>query len=637
MTNFLIECKNKTALFENPERPFGEFSTTIQDKISLSDGDQIALKSVFLDTQASSNQQVIIPHNIDAEITFIRYKMNNCMLSSMTSQSSRIVAGVPVPDEVVNDGRLYLATRQVNTPASTRIMGDFKMSPVDKNLKTYGNFVFFLNYTNHVGEITNERHFIPLTNVNVLDPKNDGFVVSTSADFNTGQLFTITAQSPTGFVMASSANPTLRGTFQNTELGLPTGPIPPGAVPNFPAGFSSQSTTNTFVAPKFTKSFTVEKGNYDPHDLVEVINRQLDEIGTANLGDNNLTDNTLLGSHTLGPSGTGKDIIYVCPESSQQFQESSNDFTKLDYRFTIDKRATSPPIYNAYYIGTSQCNLNFDDATKKFSFEYNHFPFFKGQNECAGYFLAGNNTRPATGNISLINRYGGVLFTNLTAVREGTNEPSNLWSDILGFELDRKKENCILVSYESELNAKVATIATQVFKPVFKPQPKLGVNFTAGFSGLDTAVSKGDLGKADAFPFIPVIGNDTNPDGFLLSTVNKTSEIEAGENILSSTQDSGFGYYLIEVGSNFQTNFINENQTKKNVMGIVSKYYVKDSYTSAGEEASIIYQHSGADVLLSSFDIRVLDSDRRLALGLGRDNTIILQIIKAQPVENEKN
>ena len=637
MTNFLIECKNKTALLENPERPFGEFSTTIQDKISLSDGDQIALKSVFLDTQASSNQQVIIPHNIDAEITFIRYKMNNCMLDTMTAKSERDVGGTQTLDLPVLDGRLYLETRQVNTPGSIRIMNNFKMNPVNKNLKTYGNFVFFLNYTNHVGETVNERHFIPLTNVNVLDPKGDGFVVSTSADFNTGQPFTITAQSKTGFLMASSANPTLRGTFQNTELGLPTGPVPPGAVPNFPDGFSSQSTTNTFVAPKFTKSFKVEKGNYDPHDLVEVINRQLEAIGTNNLGDNNLTDNSLLGSHTLGVSGTGNDAIYVCPESSKQFLESSPDFTKLDFRFVLNKRATTAPIYNAYYIGTSQCNLNFDDATKKFSFEYNHFPFFKGQNECAGYFVSANNTRPASGQISLINRYGGVLFTNFTAVREDTNEPSNFWTDILGFELDRKKENCILVSYSSELNADTPTLATQVFKPVFDPQPKLGVNFTAGFSGLDTAVSKGDLGKADAFPFIPVIGNDTNPAGFLLSTVNKTNEIEAGENILSSTQDSGFGYYLIEVGSNFQTNFINENQTKKNVMGIVSKYYVKDSYTSAGEEASIIYTHSGADVLLSSFDIRVLDSDRRLALGLGNDNTIILQIIKAPPVENEKN
>jgi len=637
MTNYLIECKNKTALLENPERPFGDFSTTIQDKMSLSDGDQILLKSAFLDTQASSNQQVIIPHNIDAEITFIRYKMNNCMLSTMTALSQRDVAGVQTLDEAVLDGRLYLATRQVNTPGSIRIMDDFKMNPVNKNLKTYGNFVFFLNYTNHVGEEVNERHFIPLTNVNILDPKGDGFVVSTSADFNTGQPFTITAQSKTGFLMATSATPGLRGTFQNTQLGLPTGPVPPGAVPNFPDGFSTQSSTNTFVAPKFTKSFKIEQGNYDPHDLCEVINRQLEQLGTENLGDNNLTDNTLLGSHTLGTTGTGKDITYICPESSIKFLESSTDFTKLDYRFTLDKRETTAPIYDAYYIGTSQCNLNFDDATKKFSWEYNHFPFFKGQNEAAGYFVSANNTRPASGQISLINRYGGVLFTNFTAVRDGTNEPSNLWSDILGFELNRKKENCILVSYSSELNANVATLATQVFKPVFNPQPKLGVNFTAGFSGLDSAVSKGDLGKADAFPFIPVIGNDVNPAGFLLSQVNKTSDIEAGDNILSSSQDSGFGYYLIEVGSNFQTNFINENQTKKNVMGIVSKYYVKDSYTSAGEEASIIYQHSGADVLLSSFDIRVLDSNRNLAVGLGKDNTIILQIIKAPPIENKKN
>ena len=636
MTNYIIECKNKNDLFENREPPFGRFTTTIQDKIMLEEGDQIALKSCFIDTQASSNQLVIIPNDIEAEITFIRYKMNNCMLNEMTALSQRDVGGTQTLDTAVADGRLYLATTQVNTPGSIRIMQPFKMEPVDKNAGTFGGFFIFLNYTDHVGGVKNEKYHIPETKVNPVDPAASDFVVATSADFNTGQPFTITAQTKDGLILATSASPGQRGVFKNCRLGLPTGPVPPGATPNFPDGFSTQSNTDTFVAPKFTKSFTIPEGNYDPHDLCEVINRQLDEVGTSNLSINNFTDNTLLASFTLGPTGTGKNVVYVCPESSLGLEEGTNSFKELDYRFTIDKQPSSGTIYEGYYLGTSQCNLDFSDATKKFSFEYNHFPFFKGGNEASGYFLATNNSRdPVTGGVSNINRYGGVLFTNLTATDKKTNLPSNLWTDILGFQLDRTKSDCILVSYSSELNATEATLATQVFKPVFNPKPKLGINFTAGFTGLDSAVGKGDLTKVNAFPFIPVLGNDTNETGYFLSAVNKTSDIEAGDNVLSSQQDGGFGYYLIEVSSNFQTNFINQNQTKKNVMGIVSKYYVKDSYTSAGEEASLIYQHQGEPMLLSSFDIRILDSDRNLATNIGSDNTIILQIVKAPPVVNK--
>ena len=638
MSNYIIECKNKNSLVENQQEPFGAFTTTIQDKKVLSEGDQILLKSVFIDTEASSNQKVIIKDPLDCEITFIRYKMNNCMLNNMTPVSKRSNRPAPTNlDPPSLDGRLYLETTQVNDHANTRILANFKLQPVNKSLKEYGDFVFFINYTNHVGTPKSERHYIPKLTVNPVDPAAADFVVSTAADFLTGDPITITAQTPTGLIMATSASTFQRGVFNNTELGPPTGPSPPGAVAAWPDAFSTVSLINTFIATKFTKSFTVPTGNYDPNELCEIINRQCDEVGTANLTEQNITDNTLLQSYTLtidpGFPGSGDKIIYVCPESSSQFLESTKSFEELDFRFKIDKNdstSTPPENFTAYFSGTNQLTLGFSEATQRFNYEYMHFPFYKTQNECSGYFRASNNTTgPPSEAIVEINKYGGVLFTNLTAVDSKTGAGSTFWTDIMGFELNRSKTDCILVSYEAELNATTPTIATQVFKPVFNPQPKLGVNMTGGFTGLDSAVSKGDLSQKNAFPFLPVIGGDANPAGYLLSKVNKTSEVEAGGNILSSAQDSGFGYYLIEVSSNFQTSFINENQTKRNVMGIVSKYYVKDSYTSAGEEASVIYEHQGEDMLLSSFDIRILDSDRNLAVNIGNDNTVILQIVKA--------
>ncbi len=64
-------------------------------------------------------------------------------------------------------------------------------------------------------------------------------------------------------------------------------------------------------------------------------------------------------------------------------------------------------------------------------------------------------------------------------------------------------------------------------------------------------------------------------------------------------------------------------------MAICSRYYERATYTSATESDSIVYTHRGAPALLSSFSCRILDSDKNIALNLGEDNTVFLQVVKA--------
>jgi hypothetical protein len=72
------------------------------------------------------------------------------------------------------------------------------------------------------------------------------------------------------------------------------------------------------------------------------------------------------------------------------------------------------------------------------------------------------------------------------------------------------------------------------------------------------------------------------------------------------------------------------------IMSIVSRYYNVANYTSGSSDSSIAYTHKGASLLLTSFNCRILNSDKTPALGLGQDNSIFLEIIKAQKPSPEQ-
>ena len=123
------------------------------------------------------------------------------------------------------------------------------------------------------------------------------------------------------------------------------------------------------------------------------------------------------------------------------------------------------------------------------------------------------------------------------------------------------------------------------------------------------------------------------------STLTESIFSEKGKSIDALNQ---FGYYLIEINSQFKNNFMTEDNNYNHIQQIVNRYYELNSYTS-GESGQIVYQHTGEPTLLQSFHCRILTSDKQLATNVGDDNTIHLQIVKApkppaieQPPQKEK-
>ena len=85
MNNYIVECRNKSA-FDKVKTPLGklpsgftagEWTTNLQEKITLEEGDQILVRNSYIDTKAEAQQKIIIPDGgINILMEYIYYDTN---------------------------------------------------------------------------------------------------------------------------------------------------------------------------------------------------------------------------------------------------------------------------------------------------------------------------------------------------------------------------------------------------------------------------------------------------------------------------------------------------------------------------------------------------------------------------------
>jgi hypothetical protein len=225
-------------------------------------------------------------------------------------------------------------------------------------------------------------------------------------------------------------------------------------------------------------------------------------------------------------------------------------------------------------------------------------------------------------------------------------QPKAFWQDLLGFDLNKFKidsngkvtdepnPKCLLNGYDMKainphdgsnytINGLNATV------PIWVNPVEDGVNTTGSYVGINsTFVKSKDFQDIIQLPFGAVTGQ---AETAFVTLGTDTLAISAGKNVLDATSGGqSFGYYLIEVSSDFENNYINSLGNFNHMTAIVSRYYTNVNYVSSSSADSIIYTHKGAPQLLSSFKCRILNPDKSLALNLGSDNTVILELIKAE-------
>ena len=603
MSSTIIECRERDGVNNSQNNSYGEWETIIQDPITIANGDQVVIKSSFIDTSASESQKIPIPYDLDLHMT-----MNFHLMRTFPTGQIDIAGAPSVAADVKGDA--YIACSQISSgPRPGYYMADTIAYVFGDDDGNYGNVTLKLQYTNENDDLATIDIYLPQANNYNNDPdQGDGWF----AGFPT-------------IIFKSSVVPT---TSNSDKLGLtilnPQDLINANVKPQF--GYDQNSNrwdelTNLLiggqsgnkwnvVAPTvadndiytpITVSTTLNlpKGNYSPQDLVLTLNQQMQRNVTPQ-GSMYNTPFVITGSnqkpaniYLLNGDGNQNKVLYMVKTDASEV-------------FRFDGTVQINGVDVQYLIGATQMEITYDDSQQKFKWSYMHQPYYSTTPGAAP--PPGSTGTMFSGWLNLngiveVSRNGGITFANLSATRQDNGQSYDFWSNTLGFDL------------ESIIGANRTVIfgGTQLsHRPII-----VGQTTTSGFTGLGNAVN---LTNANGQWWNAIIQpvNIMNP-------VESSVEIDGSASILNET--FSYGYFLIEIQAKFRNNFMSADETYPFISQIVSRYYSINSYTSASD-GMITYTHKGEPMTLSSFKIRILNSDKIVPPNLGDDNTIFLEIIK---------
>lgn len=588
MDTYTLELRQKEAQVINAN---GDYDFIVQEKILLEEGDSVVMKSVYIDTEASSNQKINVPHDLTLTMDYIKWWRYYFVKKVEGTDSSVLQVGESDPLDPTND--TYILSDAQNTSGSGAGDIAFSNDLFFRSFGSYGTpdgggFDLLIEYKTFSNEDASIRISIPkfksggkLSGTNVklskaLVWRKDGY----PSLGNDGLKFT-----PSKAEMASK---------YNTQW-----------EPDFSEGLGGE----IFVEPRQeTATVNLEQGAYSPVDLCNSINTQLTRFSKASGSTDLLYGNPFLKPETKYFSSTTANTVAV----------GGQDGVNV---LTINPDASGSLTKYLQLVGANQVELTYLDSVQKFAWNQLHTSYLDDNGTPVVFYDATTGeTRDA---------YSGISWTFLGAKRDDTGEDFDFWTGLMGFDLQALYPSFTFKVFENEPWESGG--AKSVLVCNYSDGFKQGQQFTAGLNTIGALVpsSKDTITASGGFAF-PLASNTTNP------TNGKNIIIEASNSVLGST--STFGYFLIEVNAKFGGNFVMKNQNKNNIRAIVGRFYEVNSYTSGSEADSLIYTHKGNPVFLESFACRILDSDKNVAPNLGDDNTIFLQVVKAlKEPDQQKN
>ncbi len=592
MNNKIIECRNKDASLLYPENYIeGQWTTKLQEKVILEDGDSILINSSFIDTEASSNQKINIENDLELTLHAIKYNIFN--RGTKNASTSYFVKDGDDFDDKLDFEPYFLTNDIVGDTTNLRnlatVTGHLDGGSADTRI--WGGATITIQYTDAKGNLRTTARQTATANWNGGNPPATKSVTS-----GIGLIFDVTKPisiiSPTAKQMRDdNAERISFDAYQPVETG-------------------------TLQMDEQAQKVLLPAGNYNPNEICSTINRQLQK----NYGLQNAS------------GAQGNNLI---PVTSAFLTETSNygddvpqkPLVKDDGSYIIYTYDPADPTSagNNLWCGASNMELAFNDAQSVFLWNYIHTPFYYtgGTEEAVeAVGITVFDKTDGTPRRALTNKSGGICFTHLNAVEVSSGLEVPFWNDTLGFD------DSLLVSYQyKDIPAELGIVGQLPY--ITSGKLVDGVNITGNFNGLDTLIQKNNN-----FFLVPPL---TDSNSSFYATSENTIPINAPNSALNAVY--AFGYYLIEVNSKFLGDFLTPDNNHRNIKSIVSRYYEQNSYTSGSSGA--VYTHKGAPLILESFGIRILESDKTLATNIGIDNTVFLEIVKGnqqpQPEFKKKN
>lgn len=624
----------------------GSFKTLLDFPITIDEGDEVVIKSVFLDTTVEDEGIIAVNDNLTLTMSCMMYLQNY-----VTDQKAAF--GTEDPAAPTTQLRTYGPTAvAVGDRAAPEETGDNNLWWLGQTYQSTNEIYWVVesiswepthpwNATHRVRKM--DIHY-EYTGVIPNKPQSVGQVhippmrASHFSDYNprpVGITCTGTADAPNFIITTPDYDMEIRN-------------INPASIKI--NAIKQTSTGSHQVVPQiFNFTFDLEAGNYTPQELGKAITNKVNNLekngnvyGETDSSQDKYPVNSpflttvVQNDFKIKAEGLAATPAYV---TDQVFVSSTLGVFnpkldgKLYFSYPVNNmvnNAQADPYRPEMdrFVGTNEIAIEFDDGEQKLKVTAQHFPIYNNLTEVA----TANDALPAVAyNITetaadfevttgLVTRYSGIAWTSLTAIDKKTKKPTSFWNDI-GFTnmCVQPTSKGIRMDYggvvPSEDNSFTVT-ATD------------GVNITGGYAGLDVPVVKNNITYTTPYANntqISYVGTSITSSLFANRVFNSAPESE--------------GYYLIEIGTNFKQEFIGGSATyMSGIQSIVNRYFTQNSFTSDQGAGSISYIHSGVSQTLTEFNIRVLNPNFMVPAEtqLGPKNTIFIQVIKPKKINPTK-
>jgi len=576
----------------------GNYECIIQDEILLNQGDSVMLKNAFIDSSALDTDNLILNREIELNIQFIRYTTDLFMPETAT----RVFASTAGSNDLWRPPPtgIPLFDCMDITPSGTDLIADelyIYRDPLSGSSDWgFGQMITF-QYEDWGSNIISRKHFTLPSLITTADGVLwERYVIPVNFHIKQGTFKDITPSSVQ-----------IKAGYLNLELKT-----------------SSASATKNYVPRKLQKTIKIEPGSYTPSDLAGIISEGMQKSREGQfvitsaakspitntllqpIGETLYSYNTFLcgcrGDMTADGGG---------PDGDKGFTFNLFDSSK-DKKFNI-------------LTGSSQFGIEYDTTLNKFYFSEIHTPIFEKDGDVL--FEVGQWTydqkdipffQPDVSELDPYTFYkntgGGILFTSLTAQFTDTGEIFDFWNGQLGFNTNSLTVNEKYSDVQLEFPFIGGVPSYTSFSMPDASMVTFGVNATAPEVLITDLVTKGT-------------GFQT-PNATFSVTPKNTTKIYANRQVFQGNEVTGF--YYIDVIAEFQNNLLQQNQSVKHTIALVSNYFNNQSVTTGTSGDSVIYTHQGQPMKLSSFTVNILDQNRNNP-ALGKNNYIFLDIINNQP------
>ena len=639
----LLEVKEKNALGTDTKP--GDFQVLLAQPVEIEDGDEISIKSVFIDNQESGEQRIIIEEDIYLILEYGVYMRNVDLGTSKkffnlgfeldegtisyfwgANSAATDIPADPSPNGYNNTVPntdppiqtipvdysayipcIYNSTHNANNTHIAITVTLQRATPPnpDGNIIGKGTGMFFIDYTDETGA-KKEYQFTDTF---------DGYTSGTTANVFSK---TVSIQ----LLMKDTFTPQVFLTFDGGAKSI----VPTSAPLTSPNGVSA---TIQFNAPgtsyqplMFNTRVNIPKNAYTPSDLCDLINRNMTEYttidnATVEQGSIRVSYQTLRSTNAI--AAISDEIQYVREDGGVVFTISGD-----------------PTVTPQYFVGSNQFALNFDDILNRFQFQFIHFPMYDTNGNLINMITQTSgvtpNFRSGDGNTPITvtaGDTGGIFFNNLTAFKTGDDTAYDFWSSKLGFsQMNNGLSNDLILKCFHN-NGKNSGHLQDTY-PTFSL--KNGINVTSARKDIDNFILKGNTYESLLGPnILQLQGLAAKP---ILSSEQSSSSIDAANSVFNTLIDEG--YYQIEIqAGGLNSKVVGANDVKTKISSIVNRYFSENSYTSDAGAGSISYIHSGTSFNLTDFKVRVLNSENELATNIGTDNTIFIQVLKQKKNLNQ--